>query len=74
MPGEFHGQKSLAGYSPWGCKESGMTEQLPLVLTCVGVIQKPFQNSLRAKALLVQMWVKRKILSWKKRWGEEKRK
>ena len=25
--GEFHGQ-NLAGYSPWGCKESDMTEQL----------------------------------------------
>jgi len=22
LPGEFHGQKSLVGYSPWGCKES----------------------------------------------------
>ena len=22
-----HGQRSLAGYSPWGCKESNMTEQ-----------------------------------------------
>ena len=21
-----HGQRSLAGYSPWGCKESDMTE------------------------------------------------
>ena len=20
LPGESHGQKSLAGYSPWGCK------------------------------------------------------
>ena len=19
LPGEFHGQRSLAGYSPWGC-------------------------------------------------------
>ena len=26
LPGEFHGQRSLAGYSPWGCKESDMTE------------------------------------------------
>ena len=25
-PGEFHGQRSLVGYSPWGHKESGMTE------------------------------------------------
>ena len=30
LPGEFHGQRSLAGYSPWVCKESGMTEQLSL--------------------------------------------
>ena len=28
LPGEFHGQRSLAGYSPWGRKESDMTEQL----------------------------------------------
>ena len=29
-PGEFHGQRSLAGYSPWGCKELEMTKQLSL--------------------------------------------
>ena len=23
---EIHGQRSLVGYSPWGCKESDMTE------------------------------------------------
>ena len=22
LPGESHGQRSLVGYSPWGCKES----------------------------------------------------
>ena len=26
LPGEFHGQKSLAGYSLWGRKELDMTE------------------------------------------------
>ena len=26
LPGESHGQKSLAGYSLEGCKESDMTE------------------------------------------------
>ena len=26
LPGKFHGQKSLAVYSPWDCKESNMTE------------------------------------------------
>ena len=25
LPGEFHGQKSLVGYSPWGRKQSVMT-------------------------------------------------
>ena len=28
LPGESHGQRSLAGYSPQGHKESDMTEQL----------------------------------------------
>ena len=26
LPGEFYGQKSLAGYGPWGLKESDMTK------------------------------------------------
>ena len=26
LPGESHGQGSLEGYSPWGRKESDMTE------------------------------------------------
>ena len=26
LPGEFHGQRSLVGYSPWGRKELDMTE------------------------------------------------
>ena len=30
LPGKFHGQRSLGGYSPWDCKESDMTEQLTL--------------------------------------------
>ena len=32
LPGEFRGQKSLVDYSPWGHKESDMTEQLILSL------------------------------------------
>ena len=28
LPGKSHGQRSPAGYSPWGCKESNMIEQL----------------------------------------------
>ena len=32
LPGEFHGQSSVAGYSPWGHKELDMTEQLTISL------------------------------------------
>ena len=28
LPGKSHGQKTLVGYSPWGCKESDTTERL----------------------------------------------
>ena len=28
LSGEFHGQRSLGGYSPWSCKQSDTTEQL----------------------------------------------
>ena len=28
LPGKSSGQRSLAGYNPWGCKESGTTKQL----------------------------------------------
>ena len=26
LPGKSHGQRSLAGYSPWGCKELETSE------------------------------------------------
>ena len=32
LPGESHGQRSLAGHSPWGRKELDTTEQLTLTL------------------------------------------
>ena len=28
LPGASHGQRSLVGYSPWGHKESDMTEHI----------------------------------------------
>ena len=36
LPGESHGERSLAGYSPRGCKESDTTEWLH---TCASVIK-----------------------------------
>ena len=38
LPGESHGQRSLVGSSPWGHKESDMTERLHFhfSLSCTG--------------------------------------
>ena len=33
LPGASHRQRSLVGYSPWGCKESDTTEH-----TCMHII------------------------------------
>ena len=38
LPGKSYGWRSLVGYSPWGRRESDMTEQLhfPSSLSCIG--------------------------------------
>ena len=54
LPGEFHGQRSLAGYSPQGCKESDTTEQLTNTFTPLSILlyfltfgrQRPFRLTL----------------------------
>ena len=47
LPGKSHGQRSLAGYSPLGCKESDTTEQLNMHTTpafTFTICQKQKQN------------------------------
>ena len=34
LPGKFHRQRSLAGYSPWSHKESDVTELLSMSIGC----------------------------------------
>ena len=34
LPGKFHGQRSLVGYNPWGCKESDTTEHVHTHTQC----------------------------------------
>ena len=34
-----HGQRSLAGYGPWGCKESDMTEHAHMELAIIYILQ-----------------------------------
>ena len=43
LPGKFHGQRSLVGYSPWGRKESDTTEQLACFLLEKKMLSAPFQ-------------------------------
>ena len=46
LPRAFHGQRSLAGYSPWGCKESDTTERLKQT--------EPFNSGLRKQYTQIQ--------------------
>ena len=39
LPGEFHGQRSLVGYRPWGRKESDAT------LTSLGLLEDHINNN-----------------------------
>ena len=41
LPEESHGQGSLVGYSPWGCEESDLTEQLTLTQRISHSVKKP---------------------------------
>ena len=38
MPGKSHGQRSLAGYSPWGCKETRLSTHTQLGWLVVAVL------------------------------------
>ena len=37
LPGESHGQRSLVGYSPWGRRESDMTEHTGTQMQIIGM-------------------------------------
>ena len=50
LPGESHGQRSLAGYSPWGHKESDTTEQLTLLLSDTLYPESSRPHMLRAQS------------------------
>ena len=60
LPGEFHGQRSLVGCSPRGCKESDMTERLHFHfhIYMSHLMQKA--NSLEKTLVLVRIEGKRK--------------
>ena len=53
LPGEFQGQRSLADYNTWGCKESDTTEQLTLSLTFTATKKRDYfhENTLPGSSL-----------------------
>ena len=57
LPGEFHGQRSLASYSPWGHKESDMTELQILSFTFryVDAITLTAESEEELKSLLMKV-------------------
>ena len=58
--GKSHGQRSLAGYSPWGYKELNTTEQL----TLLGASSK--EPACQCKRRGFDPWVRK--ISWRRAW------
>ena len=58
LPGEFHGQRSLEGYSPWDHKKSDRTEQLTLSLAshCLQVIHHSKYLAQPPAVVVVRVW------------------
>ena len=48
LPGKFHGQSSLVGYSPWGHRELDTTEQLGIIST-LNTEQRQFHSKKKKK-------------------------
>ena len=72
LPGESHGQRSLAGYSPLGCKESDRTEQLTLTvyqfssvqsLSHVWLFVTPWTIAHQASLSITNSWSPPKLMS-----------
>ena len=55
LPRESHGQRSLGGYSPWGCEESAVTVWPTLALS------RPFASG-RGLLLPPRFWAQRSLL------------
>ena len=51
LPGKSHGQRTLAGYSPWGRKESDTTERLHFLSSKMGSL---LQSGLLL--VLIRLW------------------
>ena len=61
FPGKFHGQRSLAGYSPWGHEESNTTEQLNALMFLIILLS----GSIKICTILSMFIIPQKTVLWK---------
>ena len=52
LPGEFHGQKNLVGYNPWGRKELDTTESLTHMATTSPCCQRNFWGQRQSSVVI----------------------
>ena len=62
LPGEFRGQRSLVGYSPWSPKELEVTEQLTFSLFTVYLLRFLYMSvgvvvKISSPKFLLSIWV-----------------
>ena len=61
-----HGQRSLAGYSPWGHRESAMTERLTLSLSGTSGFPGGACQCRRCNRCRFEPWVRK--IPWRRAW------
>ena len=68
LPGESHGQRSLADYSPWGCRESNKIEWLTLSFGLRGITRgkEPPAKAEEIKRRELDLWVGK--IFWRRKW------
>ena len=65
LPGKYHGQTSLVGYSPWGCKELETTEVTESFPGGTSGKEPTFQ-CMRLKKYWFDPWVRK--IPWRMAW------
>ena len=68
LPEKSHGQRSLMGYSPWGCKDTDMTDRLTLRKKTEALIRKDTcPPSVHSSVIYSSQWKQPKCRSADKR-------
>ena len=71
LPAKFLGQRSLVGYSPWGCKELDTAEQLTLRHTHTHVWVDRYMDRGMDAYMGVDRWMGGQMGGWMAQWVSE---